>query len=243
MESPWLVDGKFKALSNDEVAKLTTEQLAAYHTAKTVSEFEDKIKKAQEKNITKEEYEEFKTATQKTLNDLELTEELKTKIHRKHADLIDELNKMGIEVKKLKESNADMPKAEKKAFAQLSRKEQFSYLLNKALEGEEYKQWAEGDMRGHTTKMDAQKLTGLGSNHTGDIFVTMDAPRVQDIPRVQPHMRDFFTVSQTDETKVTFPKSLLTKIFTLWELKCWLKTLQSLMYLSTQKKKRPLLYV
>lgn len=168
--------------------------------------FDSKIEEAQKGNMTKEEYESFKLDIQNKLKDLNIEETVKTQIHEKHAELLDELKTLGIEVKKLKESNIDMSDKEKKAFQNMTRKQQFSYLMEKAMQSDDFEAWANTDMKGATPKMDALKVTGLASDHTGDIFVTEPVDNVRDIPRMQPHMRDFLAVGATDETKITFPE-------------------------------------
>jgi len=209
----WIVDGKFKALSDDEVKALSTEELGEYTSAKSknaidtaLKSFDDKIKEALKGAVSTEVYEEFKGEMKELLDKELLTKEDRDKIHNKHGELVEIVVAQGAEIKALKETNKGMAGKEKKNFAKLSKKAQFAILMEKALESDEYKKWYDADSNGNTRKMDIKAVTGLVTDHTGDIFVTEAVDNIRDIPRQQPHMRDFLAVSDTDETKITFPE-------------------------------------
>ena len=209
----WIVDGKFKELSDDEANALSTEELGRYTSAKSknaidtaIKSFDDKIKEALKGAVSTEVYEVFKGEMQELLDKELLTKEDRDKIHNKHGELVDIVVAQGAEIKALKETNTNMTEKEKKDFSKLSKKKQFAILMENALKSDEYKRWYDADSRGATAKMDIKAVTGLVTDHTGPIFVTEAVDNIRDIPREQPHMRDFLAVSDTDETKITFPE-------------------------------------
>jgi hypothetical protein len=209
----WIKDDKFVELSQDEVKDLSTEELAQYTSAKSqhaidvaMKGFDDKIKDAIDGSVSKESYEEFKGEIQELLDKEVLTKDDKDKIHQKHGELVQIVVDQGAAIKALKETNANMTDKEKKDFAKLSKKAQFTILMENAMKSDDYKRWYDADSRGATPKMDIKAVTGLVTDHTGAIFVTEAVDNIRDIPRMQPHMRDFLSVSSTDETKITFPE-------------------------------------
>ena len=171
-----------------------------------LGKFDAKIAEALKGAVTTEKYEEFKGEMQELLDKELLTKEDRDKIHNKHGELVDIVVAQGAEIKALKETNTNMSDKEKKDFSRLSKKKQFAILMEKALASDEYKRWYDADSRGATAKMDIKAVTGLVTDHTGAIFVTEAVDNIRDIPREQPHMRDFLAVSDTDETKITFPE-------------------------------------
>jgi hypothetical protein len=209
----WMQDGKFKELTADEIKGLTPEQLGEYTADKnkhiideTKNSLNQKIEEAKKGSVSKEDYEAFKTEIQGQLDGLTIAEEVKTELNRKHAELIDKLKEQGLDIAKLKGSTEGMSEKDKVEFSKASKSAQFRYLMNKAFETDEYKRWVASDMRSATPKMDVKAVTGLAADHTGTIFITEPVNNVRDIPRTQPHMRDYLSVGQTDETNITFPE-------------------------------------
>jgi hypothetical protein len=223
MKKTWIIEGKFVPLSDDQLKELGVEELAAYTSDKnkaaiesTIEGFDKKIEEATKNSVTKEDYDEFKKTIKNELDSLKLDEEEKTKIHQKHADLLAILKEQGITISSLKASTEGLSDKEKKEFKHLTRKAQFQILLEKGMETDEFKNWFASDMRGSTPKMDAAKVTGLDAAHTGSIFVTEPVDNIRDQPRMQPHMRDFISVGDTDETDITYPEiSSFTDVYTL----------------------------
>lgn len=223
MEKIWIKEGKFIQLTKEQLEGLTAEQLAEYTSdqAKSIydeaiKKMEDKIEEARKGNVSKEDFETFKQELKDNLDTVKLDQDEKDKIHKKHADLLEELNKQGLDIKTMKESNTGMTEDQKKDFNKLTRKQQFQFLFEKGMESDDFEKWFKADMKGATPKMDVKTIIGLGSGHTGDIFVTEPVDNIRDIPRMQPHMRDYIAVSPTDETNITFPEVYdYTDIYTL----------------------------
>lgn len=211
MKKKWMKDGKFVDISEDEFKDLSTDDMAQYTADKNQSvidsvkeEFDQKIELAKKEGVSLGDYTSFKEETKEKLDGLDIKEELKEEIHEKHGELADLLKIYGADIKALKETGSNGE--QKKEFNSLSRKDQFNYLVRKSMETDEYKEWFGRDCKGATPKMDAAKVTGLVADHTGSIFVTEPVDNVRDIPRMQPHMRDFLSVAPTDESKITFPE-------------------------------------
>jgi hypothetical protein len=183
-----------------------------------VKEFQAKIEEAKEGNLSVDDFEEFKKSIKDKLDgsDFSGLKEEVDKLNQTHKELHNTLVEQGKEMAKLRTSTEDLSKGEKKAFEKLSRKGQFKYLLEKGMETEEFKGWSDKNMIGQTPRMDAKAVTGLAADHTGTIFITEPVDNVRDIPREQPHMRDYLTVNPTDETDITFPEVYnYTDIYTL----------------------------
>lgn len=181
-----------------------------------LTKFDEKIKDASNNQTSKEDYENFKNEIKESLDSQQIKKETLDEIHKKHAELLDVLEKQGVEIKRIKSTSGSMSDNEEKDFRTLNRKQQFEILLKKAIESQEFDEWRNKDFKAQTTKMGANKVIGLATDHTGPIFVTAPKDKVRDIPRMQPHMRDYLSVGMTDEPKVTFPEvTNYTDIYTL----------------------------
>ena len=179
-------------------------------------QFTAEIEKAKINSVTKEDYEAFKSEIQSKLEQVELLENEKNEIHRKHAELLDILEKQGVEISRLKFNSESLTEKEKVKFTNLSKRDQVRFMLKKAVETKHFKTFKAQNFTTNTEMITPKAVIGLDSNHTGDVFVSELSDKVRDIPRMQPHMRDVITVRQTDEQTIKFPEITdYTDIYTL----------------------------
>ncbi len=181
--------------------------------------FEEKfkeLKEAKEGDVSKEDYEAFKSEIQETLDNVKLSQEVQDEIHQKHAKLVDELSKLGVEIKGIKSSSENLNAEQKKDFVKMSKKEQITFLMREAMKSEQYSNWEKTGHKGNLPKMDAKAIIGLGADHTGPIFVTEPSMVIEDIPRTAPRIRDFLATASIDEDQLTYPAvQNYTDIYTL----------------------------
>jgi hypothetical protein len=226
----WMIDGKFKALSDAEKAELSTEDLAMYVADKNQAQL-DELRE----EITEKLPKEGKIPTSKEVQDLSSTvadglkrieeetgkqiEELvKNEDFSKAIDEINEtLNKQGIEIKKSKEKVTDNNK-------NVVTNDPIKQLIKNFVNSPEYKEFVEGGYKGSTPKMamttegkmldvDAEERKGLAektvsvsSDHTGNIFITDPRLNIRDFPLRQQHIRDLMPIDSTDGTQITAPE-------------------------------------
>lgn len=182
-----------------------------------LSEFDKKIEKAIGGNLSVKEFETFKNEIKEELNKFSLQEYKAdvTALHQKHAELINILKEQGNKINSISEIN--LPKTKTSEFENLSKKDQFAWLIENALKTDSVKEWLNKDMRGATPKLDFKAVSvALGIDHTGTIFITEPVMNIRDIPRMMTHIRNYLSVRATEEINITFPEIYdYTDIYTL----------------------------
>ncbi len=186
----------------------------------TIAKLDAKILEANEKTVSIKDYESFKAEIKEQLSsklenvDTSAIEGEIKQIHEKHGELVDILKKQGDNLNKLQ---SKVPEQKQVEFENLSKKDQFEWLLKNTLASSEFKDFMSKDMHGATPKMDFKAVSAsITSDHTGTIFITEPGDNVRDIPRRNAHMRDYISVGQTDEPEFAFPQVTdYTDIYTL----------------------------
>lgn len=229
MEKKWIVDGAFKARSDDERKELSTEQLAAYTTDKNqasidklVADFDKKIAEKTSEFLTKTEIGKIKSdfATSIKAMDSEALnkyantiEDLKTKVTTTEelaAEIKEIVRAQGIEISK--GIGSKIPDARRK----LNRADQLKTIIAMGLNSSEFKEFEGRGFKGASNKMMLDnkedvislkdvttKATVDTSSHTGTVMISeiSDTTR-DDTPTRMTHVRDIINVGMTDQAQI-----------------------------------------
>jgi len=228
----WIVDGKFKTLSDDEVKALSTEELGEYTSAKhandsenLITRFEDKFKDLKKDFLTSEEVEKITNDFKESVKGLPM-EELE-----KYVATIEELQKgvknateaaeeikeiavsQGAELKAMVEKGKNaIPDIRRKA----SRKDHMKALITHALSSKEFSDFESKGFKGASNKLYLDQKDGKIelmdvstkavvplTNHTGTVMISEISDIVRDDdPTRTSHVRDIINVGMTDQAQI-----------------------------------------
>lgn len=222
----WMVDGAFKALTDEEVKELASDQLAAYTADKMIADFNSKIEEKTKGFLKAEEVATIKADFAKALENMPmdaLKDYEKTikdlKAESKNAlEIAEEVKEIaktqGGLIKAMSESGNKIPESRKK----LTREEQMKALVDQAFKSEEFENFQNRGYKGYSEKMSLNntdkgklELNGLESkavipistNHTGTVMISEISDIVRDdTPARKMHVRDLLNVGMTDQAQI-----------------------------------------
>lgn len=157
----WLVDGKFTAISNDEIKELSPEDLADYTSAKMIAGFDSKIDNATKGFLKAEEVETIKNDFKKSLENMplsalkdyektieDLAKGIKTS-EEAHKEIVEIVKAQGGLIKAMSESGNKIPDARKK----LTRDDHMKALIDRAFKSQDFADYENKGFSGPTSKV------------------------------------------------------------------------------------------
>ena len=228
----WIVDGKFKSLSEDEVKALSTEELGEYTSAKhqndsdsLIADFEQKFADLKKDFLSSEDVEKIKEDFTASIKGLPVD------ALKKYTETIDKLNRdvitaieaaaeikeiaitQGTKLKALVEKDKNkIPDVRRKT----SREDHMKTLITHALRSEAFSDFENRGYKGASNKMylnqkeDQIELLDIAtktvvplSNHTGNVLISEISDIVtDDAPTRTAHVRDLINVGMTDQAQI-----------------------------------------